>query len=97
MSVKVRQYRKKGETRGWEVDIVLKLPSGEAIRERVKAPVSGRSAAKDWGLRRELVVQERVERAFHGGVVSGLRLVPFERRHAAIATDASTPLEYRFE
>ena len=59
MSVKLRQYRKKGETRGWEVDIVLKLPSGEAIRERVKAPVSGRSAAKDWGLRRELVLLQQ--------------------------------------
>jgi integrase len=59
MSVKVRPYRKRGENRGWEVDIVLKLPSGEAVRERVKAPVSSKGAAKDWGLQRELVLLQQ--------------------------------------
>ncbi len=39
MSVKVRQYNKRGKS-GWEVDIVLKMPDGEVLRERVKAPVS---------------------------------------------------------
>jgi len=53
MSVKVRQYNKRGKS-GWEVDIVLKLPDGEVLRERVKAPVSSKSGAKYWGEQREM-------------------------------------------
>jgi len=52
MSVKIRQYNKRGKS-GWEVDIVLRMPDGEVLRERVKAPVSSKSGAKYWGERRE--------------------------------------------
>jgi len=45
MSVKVRQYKKRGKS-GWEVDIVLRMPNDEVIRERVKAPVTSKSGAK---------------------------------------------------
>lgn len=41
------------ETDGWEVDLALRLPDGTPIRERVKAPVSGRSAALRWAQERE--------------------------------------------
>ena len=41
------------------MDIVLKLPSGEVVRERVKAPVSAKGAARDWGLQRELVLLQQ--------------------------------------
>lgn len=40
-------------TNGWEVDLALRLPDGTPIRERVKAPVSGRSAALRWAQERE--------------------------------------------
>ena len=32
---------------GWEVDIVLKLPSGEQWRERVRSPADSRAASMD--------------------------------------------------
>jgi len=35
-------------TKGWEVDLALRLPDGTPIRERVKAPVTGKSAALRW-------------------------------------------------
>jgi integrase len=40
-------------TDGWEVDLALRLPDGTPIRERVKAPVSGKSAALRWAQDRE--------------------------------------------
>jgi integrase len=40
-------------TDGWEVDLALRLPEGTQIRERVKAPVTGRSAALRWAQDRE--------------------------------------------
>ncbi len=40
-------------TDGWEVDLALWLPDGAPIRERVKAPVSGKSAALRWAQERE--------------------------------------------
>jgi integrase len=49
MSVKVRRYKRGG----WEVDITTRLPNGRTYRERRKAPVSGRSAARRWGHERE--------------------------------------------
>ena len=53
MSVKVRRYNKRGKS-GWEVDIVLKMPDGKVLRERVKAPVSSKSGARYWGEQREV-------------------------------------------
>jgi integrase len=38
---------------GWEVDLALRLPDGTSIRERVKAPVLGKSAALRWAQDRE--------------------------------------------
>ncbi len=49
MSVKVRRYRRGG----WEVDITVRLPDGTRKRERSKAPVSSRTAARRWGEERE--------------------------------------------
>ncbi|MCA9655303.1 MAG: site-specific integrase [Myxococcales bacterium] len=49
MTVTVRPYRKGG----WEVDIVLTFPGRPKIRERRKAPVRTKSAAKRWGEDRE--------------------------------------------
>jgi len=43
-------------TDGWEVDLALRLPDGTPIRERVKAPVSGKSAALRWAQDREAVI-----------------------------------------
>jgi len=40
-------------TSGWEVDLALRLPDGTSMRERVKAPVSGKSAALRWAGERE--------------------------------------------
>lgn len=51
MSVRVRPYR--GGPVGWEVDILLLLPSGKRIRERWKSPVSSRSGSLRWGEARE--------------------------------------------
>jgi integrase len=49
MSVTVRPYR----NRGWEVDILFRLPNGQRHRERCKAPVNSKSAAQRWGEDRE--------------------------------------------
>jgi integrase len=49
MSVTIRPFR----SGGWEIDIVLTLPNGEKIRERRKAPVESKSAAKRWAQERE--------------------------------------------
>ena len=49
MSVKVRPYRRGG----WEVDVRVVVPDGTQRRERRKAPVSSKSAARRWGQARE--------------------------------------------
>lgn len=52
MSVTVRPY---GEAH-WEMDIRLRLPNGDVIRERRKAPVASRAVARRWGQTREHVL-----------------------------------------
>lgn len=49
MTVKVRSYKRGG----WEVDIMLTIPGQPKIRDRKKAPVTTKSAAKRWGEERE--------------------------------------------
>ncbi len=49
MSVTVRPYRRGG----WEVDVRVVLPDGRLRRERKRAPVSSKSAARRWGQARE--------------------------------------------
>ncbi len=49
MTVKVRPYKRGG----WEVDIMLTIPDRPKVRERRRAPVSTKSAAKRWGQERE--------------------------------------------
>lgn len=49
MSVKVRKFR----SGGYEVDIHTQAPDGMPIRERIKAPVASKEAAKRWGMLRE--------------------------------------------
>ncbi|MEX1363864.1 MAG: site-specific integrase [Nannocystaceae bacterium] len=49
MTVKVRPYKRGG----WEVDIMLTIPGRPKIRERRRAPVPTKSAAKRWGEERE--------------------------------------------
>jgi integrase len=50
MSYTIRPYRRGG----WEVDIVITYPNGEKHRERRKAPVDSKLAAKRWAREREL-------------------------------------------
>src|SRR5687768_15372040 len=52
MSVTVRPY----VNGGWEVDIRVELPDGTIIRERKKAPASGKAAAQRWAEARERVL-----------------------------------------
>ena len=52
MTVKLREW-KKGKQVGFEVDIRLTYPDGASHRQRIKAPVESRSAAKRWGEARE--------------------------------------------
>ena len=52
MTVKVREW-KKGKQVGYEVDIRFTYPDGALLRQRVKAPVESKSAAKRWGEARE--------------------------------------------
>ena len=52
MTVTVRPYNKGGK-QGWEVDIMLTIPGRPKIRERKKAPVRTKSAARRWGEERE--------------------------------------------
>ena len=53
MTIKVRPYTKGGKRRGWEVDIMLSFPGRPRFRERRKAPVTSKSAARRWGEERE--------------------------------------------
>lgn len=53
MTVKVRPYIKNDTQTGWEVDITLTIPGRPKLRERRKAPVTAKSAAKRWGEERE--------------------------------------------
>ena len=52
MTIKVREW-KKGKQVGFEVDIRFTYPDGTPLRQRVKAPVESKSAAKRWGEARE--------------------------------------------
>lgn len=49
MSVKIRRYGKNE----WEVDIRIRLPNGERLRDRVKAPTQSKTAAARWAADRE--------------------------------------------
>ena len=51
MSVKIRPYR--GKEGVWEVDIVVRMADGQIVRERRRAPVTGKSAAQRWAQERE--------------------------------------------
>jgi hypothetical protein len=52
MTIKVREW-KRGKHVGFEVDIRLTYPDGTPFRQRIKAPVESRSAARRWGEARE--------------------------------------------
>jgi integrase len=52
MTVKVREWTK-GKRMGFEVDIRFTYPDGAPYRQRIKAPVASKSAAKRWGEARE--------------------------------------------
>ena len=43
----------------WDVDIRVQLPDGSVVRERKKAPVSGRTAVLRWAEARERVLVVR--------------------------------------
>jgi len=60
--VKIRPYTKRGHC-GWEVDIVLRLPTGETLRERVKSPISSKSGALAWARERERILLREGNRA----------------------------------
>jgi len=50
MTVKIRKYRRGG----YEVDIRFTWPDGEPFRQRLRAPVTSKSASQRWGEAREL-------------------------------------------
>jgi integrase len=52
MTVKVREWRRWSRV-GFEVDIRFTYPDGSPFRERIKAPVESKSAARRWGEARE--------------------------------------------
>src|SRR5579872_5685612 len=52
MTIKVREW-KKSKRMGFEVDIRFTYPDGTPFRQRIKAPVDSKSAAKRWGEARE--------------------------------------------
>jgi len=58
MTVKIRKWTK-GKRMGFEVDIRFEYPDGTLLRQRIKAPVDSKSAAKRWGeaKERELLVR----------------------------------------
>lgn len=72
MSVKVREYKKRGRS-GWEVDIMFKWPDGELYRERVKAPVGSKSGAKAWGEQRQSELLSRGRKAVEKKAVPTLK------------------------
>ena len=79
MSVRLRKYR---GTSAWEVDIVVRCPNGEVIRERRKAPFSSKEAAKRWGEQRAVhVFQHGKEKA------RDQRLVPTLAEFAPVFID----------
>ena len=55
MTVTIRPYKRGG----WEADIVLTFPGRPKFRERRKAPVTTKSAAKRWGEERERQIIQR--------------------------------------
>jgi hypothetical protein len=52
MTIKIRQWTK-GNRVGFEVDIRFTYPDGSPFRQRLKAPVESRLAAKCWAEARE--------------------------------------------
>ena len=52
MTIKIRQWQR-GKRVGFEVDIRFTYPDGAPYRQRVKAPVESRAAARRWGEARE--------------------------------------------
>jgi integrase len=58
MTVRIRPYNK-GKSTGWEVDVRFRWPDGTEHRERTKARVTSKSAARRWGedRERELLLQ----------------------------------------
>lgn len=67
MSVRVTKYK---DGRSWEVDVRVRLPDGTMHRERRKAPVSSKSAARRWGQERERHI------AIHGPITPEKKEVP---------------------
>jgi len=54
MSVTVKAYAK-----GWQVDVLLRLPDGSKYRERRRLRITSKSAALRWGQDRERHVLQR--------------------------------------
>src|SRR5689334_21804367 len=55
MSITIRPFK----NGGYEVDIAIRLPNGQRIRERRKAPVASRSGTRRWAEARELEMLQR--------------------------------------
>lgn len=53
MAYTIREYKRKGVVKGWEIDIILELPDGTPFRERKKSPVTSKSGAERWAQARE--------------------------------------------
>lgn len=65
MTVTIRPYTKGKD--GWEVDLVIVWPDGKRHRERKRAPVTSKSAARRWGEERERYLFQRGPAAVRRG------------------------------
>ena len=61
MSVTVRKYKRGG----WHVDVIVRLPSAERLRERPLLKVISKTAAREWGEARELYLLQHGPKQRH--------------------------------
>ena len=85
MNLKVRPYKRGG----WEVDIVLNLPSGEQWRERVRSPAPSRAASKRWGEERASYVLANWEEVTRPKKEAAPTLAAFEQRFISEYAEAN--------
>src|ERR1700737_2389421 len=85
VNLKVRPYKRGG----WEVDIVLKLPSGEQWRERVRSPADSRAASKRWGEERASYVLANWEEVTRPKKEPAPTLAAFEQRFLSEYAEAN--------
>lgn len=78
MTFRISPWR--GAGGGWEVDIRIKGPNGERIRERIKSPAASPSGTKRWAAARELELIKRQLVPRHAPTPSAPTLAEFSPR-----------------